>query len=111
MSEVRPEPGRWRPWAPWLALFLWIVSLVLGLQTIYASLQLFYLIVGVLGGLELAQNFATVFVCLVGLVMIAVILGTAEFHRTRLDQPISWRVFAWTLGAELAVLILYFILV
>lgn len=110
MSSSGPERGKWRPWAPWVALGLWLVSLVLGLQTIYASLQLFYLILGVMGELELAQQFAAPFVCLVGLVMIAVILGSAEYHRTRVDQPGSWRLFAWTLGGELAVVLLHFFL-
>jgi hypothetical protein len=90
---------------------LWIASLLLGMQTIYAALQLFYLIVGLLISVRLAEQFATVFVCGVGLLVIAVVLGTAEFHRTRIDQPISWRVFAWTLGVELAVVLLYFILI
>ena len=110
MSRERRQPGTWRPWAPWVALLLWVLSLILGMQVIYSSLQLYYLILGTFGRLVLAEQFAAPFVCLVGLIVIGVVLGTAEFHRTRLDQPISWRVFAWTLGVELAVIILYLIL-
>lgn len=111
MSSGRPERGKWRPWAPWVALLLWIASLLLGMQTIYAALQLFYLILGVMGNLVLARQFATVFVCVVGLLVMGVVLGTAEFHRTHIDQPLSWRIFAWTLGVELAVVLLYLILI
>jgi polyferredoxin len=110
MSRDRRQPGTWRPWAPWVALLLWVISLLLGMQVIYSSLQLYYLILGVFGRLRLAEQFAAPFVCLVGLFVIGVVLGTAEFHRTRVDQPISWRVFAWTLGVELTVVILYLIL-
>jgi hypothetical protein len=107
MNAGGPERGKWRPWAPWLALGLWVVSLVLGLETIHAALEIYYLVFGAFGSLVLAQQFAILFACGTGLVVTIVILGTAEFHRTRLDQPISWRVFAWTLGGELAVILLH----
>lgn len=111
MSRDRPLPGTWRPWAPWVALLLWLLSLVLGMQAIYSALQLYYLILGVYGRLALAQQMAAPFVCVLGLLLIVVVMGTAEFHRTRIDQPSSWRVFAWTLGAELAVIGLYTIII
>jgi hypothetical protein len=111
MNRDRPLPGTWRPWAPWLALLLWLVSLLLGMQAVYSALQIFYLILGVFGRLALAQQFAAPFVCVLGLLLIIVVLGTAEFHRTRIDQPVSWRVFAWTLGGELAVIAVYYILI
>ncbi len=97
-------PENWRPWAPWLALLLWIASLLLGMQAVYDTLQLFYLVAGVFGSLAAAQTWAAVVLCLMGLLLIAVVLGSAEYHRTRVDQPQSWRLFAWTLGGELAIL-------
>lgn len=108
MSSGKSQPGTCRPWAPWLALLLWLASVILGLQAIYSTLQLFYLIFGGFGGnMALAQRVAPAVVFVSGLVAIMVILGSAEYHRTRVDQPQSWRLFAWVLGAELALVLLH----
>ncbi len=110
MSETgHVPPGQWRPWAPWLALALWVASVVLGMQAMYAAMELYLLVVATFG-LVTAQAFYTFFVCFAGLVLVAAILGSAEYHRTRIDQPQSWRLFAWVLGAELAIVLLHYFL-
>lgn len=106
MTARGPEQGKWRPWAPWLALGLWAVSVVLGMQAMYASMELYLLVVATFG-LVTAQQLYTFFVCLAGLTLVGVLLGTAEYHRTRVDQPQSWRLFACVLGAELAIVLLH----
>jgi hypothetical protein len=110
MNAGGREPGHWRPWAPWLALLLWVISLVLGLQCIRSLLEIYYLIFGAFGSIVAAEQFATIIACGAGLLVMIVVMGTAEFHRTRIDQPISWRLFAWTLGGELAVLLVHYTL-
>ena len=110
MNAGGQAPGHWRPWAPWLALLLWVISLLLGLQCIRSLLEIYYLIFGAFGSIVAAEQFATIIVCGAGLLVMIVVMGTAEFHRTRIDQPISWRLFAWTLGAELAVILIHYTL-
>jgi hypothetical protein len=83
-----------------------VVSLVLGMQAMYASIELYLLVFAMVGAVT-AQDFYAVFACLAGLTMVAVVLGSAEYHRTRVDQPSSWRLFAWTLGVELAIVLLH----
>lgn len=109
MTARGPEEGKWRPWAPWLALALWIASVFLGMQAMYAAMELFLLVVATFGLVTL-QSFYTPFVCLAGLALIIVVLGSAEFHRTRVDHPRSWQLFAWVLGGELALVLLHYFL-
>lgn len=41
-----------------------------------------------------------------GLVCVAVIMGGGEYHLKNFGKPQSWRLFGWTIAAELSVLIL-----
>ncbi len=38
------------------------------------------------------------------------VIGSAEFHRSRVGQRSSWRLFGWTIAVELLILFLYFVI-
>ena len=40
------------------------------------------------------------------MIVIAVIIGGAEYHYRHIGEPASWQVFAQTLGAELAIFLM-----
>jgi len=41
-----------------------------------------------------------------GVVCVGIIIGGGEYHRNHLGQPKSWRLFGWTISAELSILLL-----
>jgi hypothetical protein len=41
---------------------------------------------------------------LLAIIWLAVVVGGADYHFRRVGQPQSWRVFAWVIGVELALL-------
>lgn len=41
-----------------------------------------------------------------GVVCVGIIMGGAEYHRKHFGQPKSWRLFGWTISAELSILLL-----
>jgi len=94
-----------------LAIFLWLVAFVLGLNTIYLLLQIFYLVYGGLGGsLSQAERFAPGMIFLLGVGFLIFIIATSEYHRTRVGTRESWRLFAWTIAVEVSIILLYYIL-
>jgi hypothetical protein len=94
-----------------LAILLWMIAFVLGLNAIYLLLQIFYLVYGALGGsLTAAERFAPVLIFLLGVGFLIFIIATSEFHRNHVGARESWRLFAWTIGAEVGIIILYYLL-
>ena len=41
-----------------------------------------------------------------GVVCVGIIMGGGEYHRKHFGQPKSWRLFGWTISAELSILLL-----
>lgn len=94
-----------------LAIFLWLVTFILGLNAMYLLLQIFYLVFGALGGsLIRAERFAPGLIFLLGLAFLIFIIATSEYHRKRVGRRESWRLFAWTIAVEISIIILYYIL-
>ena len=94
-----------------VAIFLWLGTFILGLNSLYALLQIFYLVYGALGGsLVQAERFAPGMVFLLGVGFLIFIIATSEYHRKRVGTPESWRLFAWTLAVEVSITILYYLL-
>lgn len=94
-----------------LAVVLWIISAVLGLQSIYLIKEIFYLIYVSLGGnVKRAETFVPALVFVLALVYLVFIVGTTEYHMKRAGRPESWRLFGWTIAVEVSLLILYYIL-
>ncbi|HEU0294873.1 MAG TPA: hypothetical protein VFR47_19175 [Anaerolineales bacterium] len=94
-----------------LAVLLWLVSFGLGLNAMYLLLQIFYLVFGALGGsLNRAERFAPGLIFLLGLAFLIFIVATSEYHRKHVGTRESWRLFAWTIGVEIGITILYYLL-
>ena len=94
-----------------LAIILWLVTTGLGLQTIYLIKEIFYLVYVSLGGsVERAETFVPVLVFFLALIFLVFIISTTEYHLKRVGRPESWRLFGWTIAAELSLLIFYYIL-
>jgi hypothetical protein len=94
-----------------VAVLLWLISFGLGLNAMYLLLQIFYLVFGALGGgLGRAERFAPGLVFLLGLAFLIFIIATSEYHRKHVGTRGSWRLFAWTIGVEIGITILYYLL-
>jgi len=94
-----------------LAVLLWLVSFGLGLNAMYLLLQIFYLVFGALGGsLNRAERFGPGLIFLLGLAFLIFIVATSEYHRKHVGTQKSWRLFAWTIGVEIGITILYYLL-
>ena len=108
---LRVASEKWQVAAGIAALVLWIATVILGLQSLYALVQLFPLILGLLGSsLKLAEQATPGLAGVLGLVILLVVIGTGEYHRTRVGRFESWRLFGVTLGVELAIVILHYFL-
>ena len=93
------------------ALLLWLIAFLLGLNAIYVLLQIFYLVFGAVGGgLSRAERYAPGLVFLLALGFLIFTIITSEYHRTRVGRPESWRLFAWTIGIETGLTIIYYLL-
>ena len=93
------------------ALLLWLIAFVLGLNAIYVLLQIFYLVFGAVGGgLSRAERYAPALVFLLGLGFLIFIVATSEYHRKHVGTRQSWRLFAWTIGIETGLTIVYYLL-
>lgn len=94
-----------------LAIVLWLATVILGLQDIYAVRDIFSLALVRLGGtLKDAEHFSPWLVLILGMFFVFFIIGTSEYHRKHVGQPASWRLFAGSLAVEAGILILYYIL-
>lgn len=99
-----------------LAIVLWVVTSVVGFLEIltvreivlrayvhFAATGGIYWYWREYGGGALLGIGASIFM---GLVCLAVIIGGGEYHLRHFDTPESWRLFSWTIAAELSILIL-----
>jgi hypothetical protein len=89
-----------------LAFVLWLATAILGLEALYIVYQL-----GLFGLVWLgvssvrAARFAPLVLFGLALAYLVFIIGTTEFHRTHIGQAGSWKLFGWTFGIELALLL------
>src|SRR5262245_40759630 len=94
-----------------LAILLWMISFILGLNAIYLILQIFYLVYGALGGsLKAAERFAPGLIFLLGVAFLIFIIATSEYHRKNAGTRESWRLFTWTIAIEISIILLYYLL-
>jgi len=108
MNE-QPKPRRFL--ISLLALVLWLVTFVLGLECIYVLREIFYLIYISMGGsIVKAESFALGLVFILAIASLVFFIGTAEYHRKRPGTRESWRLFAWTIAIEVSLIVLYYIL-
>lgn len=88
-----------------LAFILWLVSVVVALWQIVIVQRLLLRIYGRLGGgywSGVVLRDASVIV--LGILWLALVIFTAEYHWKRVGQRTSWRLFAWVFGVEAAIL-------
>lgn len=93
--------------AIYTAVGLWALTAVLGLWVMAAIVQdilpRLFASLGLDGGLyEVVYNLLAL---TLGLVWIGVVVGGGEYHRSRVGRRRSWQIFAWTIGVELALLL------
>jgi hypothetical protein len=89
------------------AVSLWVGTAVLGLGVIAAIIQdiLPRLFASLALSPDLYQVAYNALALLLALLWIVVVVGGGEYHRTRIGRPRSWQLFGWTLGVELAILL------
>lgn len=104
--DAEPKPRQLVP--SLLAIVLWLVSFVLGLQTIYSLMQIISLIRVSLGtSLEDVQLAMPVLIFFLALALLIFIIWSTEYHLKRVGKLESWRLFGWTIAVELSIIILY----
>ena len=107
--NVQPQP---RPaWSGLLAVVLWLVSFVLGLQSIYDLMQ----IISVLGlamgsSVETTQAALPLLIFFLALLLLIFLIWSTEYHTKRVGKPESWRLFGWTIAFELSIILLSYLL-
>lgn len=100
-----------------LAVVLWLVSIAIALYEIVlvrnALLLLFAWIAtrgsaepGQLGiGYESAVFVGQLITIILAIVVVGVVVGTGEYHAKHVGERRSWRLFAWTYGTQLLILL------
>ena len=103
--DAQPKPRALAP--SLLAIVLWLVSFVLGLQAIYDLTQLIAVMRVALGtSLEDARLATPVFIFFLALVLLIFIIWSTEYHLKRVGKPESWRLFGLTIAVELTIILL-----
>ncbi|HEX5809603.1 MAG TPA: hypothetical protein VFY25_13135, partial [Anaerolineales bacterium] len=107
--DTQPQPRQLVPSI--LAIVLWLVSFVLGLQAIYDLMQIISVIRVSLGtSLQDAQLAMPVLVFFLALLFLIFIIWSTEYHLKRVGKPESWRLFGWTIAVELSIILLNYFL-
>lgn len=95
-----------------VALALWAFTAAAGLVEIYLLRQTVLRLYGYFGNDYATGVFlGNIAAVLLSLLWLALAVGAGEYHRQRVGQPGSWRLFGWTIAVELAILWLYFTMV
>ena len=84
-----------------LAFVLWIGTAILGLQTIVILLDILIW----LSSRGLPANVTILSIWPIAVAWIAVVVGGGEYHYRHVGQRSSWRLFGWTIGLELLILL------
>ncbi len=108
MHEIEPAP---RLTTSILAIVLWLLTVVAGLNSIYLLKEIFYVIFSSLGGsMRVAEQIALGLVFLLGTAFTIFVIGSTEYHIKHVGKPKSWRLFVWSLAVEAGITVLYYIL-
>ena len=90
-----------------LAIILWLITVVLAIWDLLLIPEMVLRTLARFGAA--ADAFTLIHILLMfplTVLVIAVSIGGFEYHRTRLGQPSSWRVFSRTLAVEFSILTL-----
>ena len=94
-----------------LAFLLWLGTAALGLYEIFVIREIFFQLFA-----RFSQNYRLALalgnwgVMALAAVWIAAFVGGGEYHYRRLGTRASWRLFGWTIGIELAILLVAFLI-
>lgn len=87
-----------------VTFIVWLATSLVAIYEVYVIRQLFFTILGRMGIEYQTIEVLGVIVMLISAgVALAAIVGVAEVHRQNVGLPRSLRLFAMTLGAELAI--------
>ena len=90
-----------------LALILWIATAVVGLWEIVIVRGMLLRLYAYFGGEYWpAVNMGNWIVFILGATWLVLVVGGGEYHYRRVGQRGSWRLFGWTIGVEIAILVL-----
>jgi hypothetical protein len=112
-----PEQNRWqyeKIGASLAAFLLWAASAVLGLWEIWIVREMMLRVyVRFWAGDKLSGNdywlsvgLGNWLVFILAVVWIGVVIGGGEYHAKHVGQPKSWKLFARTIGVQVAILVL-----
>ena len=94
-----------------LAFLLWLGTAAIGLYEIFVIREIFFqLFARFSQDYWLAAALGTWGVMLLAGVWIAAFVGGGEYHYRHLGTRASWRLFGWTIGIELAILLVAFLI-
>ena len=99
----------WKIGLPVLTGLLWLLTFVLGLQLITSIgylLSLLFVMAG--GSIKVAAVINWPLTCVLAIGLLAFTIFTGEYHRKRVGKPESWRLFAWSIGIEVLILLLHY---
>ena len=105
---MRSSPAGTRRWTTLVVVFvLWMLSLVLGLYAIYSLQETVVTLYALSGGREqsIAGLLRWAALAVSALLWIGIMLAGGEFHMKHAGEPKSWKIFAWTFGVEIAVIV------
>jgi hypothetical protein len=89
-----------------VAFLLWLGTAILGLQTMVVLRDLFLLAAKWVGVTDIAARpMSMLFLLVLVMLWITMTIGGGEYHRRRVGQMNSWRLFGVTIAIELSVII------
>lgn len=100
-----------------LVLILWLASAVVGIWQIALIREMLFRLIARFSAIpqseyeifkqaNLASALGTWLIVILTIIWIAVFIGSAEYHYRHFREPRSWRLFAWIIGVQLAILLL-----
>ncbi len=94
-----------------LAFVLWLFTFAMGLECINTLKNIYiYVLVRLGQTTQQAQLLAPAVVFIAGFAFMVFVIWSTEYHVKRLGESQSWRLFGWTLGVELSIEVLYYLL-
>jgi hypothetical protein len=91
------------------AVFLYLLTVILGLWNIYLLREIFLVIYAQFSyNVALASTLSMLVVLILSLVFLGFLIFSAEYHRKHFGQPESWKLFAQTLIIQVLIPIIAF---
>src|SRR5262245_51434949 len=106
-EELKPTPLP----ASILAFVIWLITFILGLESINSLKEIYIYIQARLGqNVQEAVSSAPILVFILGFGYLIFVVWSTEYNVKRVRHPESWRLFGWTIAVELSIEILNYLL-